>query len=735
MQQEIQDMLSHGIISPSHSPWAAPVVLVRKKDGTLRFCVDYRKLNDVTVKDAYPLPRIDDALDSLTAAKWFSTLDLASGYWQVEIDAQDKEKTAFATRTGFFEFNVLPFGLCNAPSTFQRLMELVLADLQWTSCLIYLDDIIVFGKTFEEHLGRLQVVLEKLKAANLKVKPSKCQLFAKEVQYLGHIISANGIMTDPGKVAVVKEWKVPRSQTEVRSFLGLASYYRRFVQDFATIARPLHKLTEKGAKMVWSAQCQDSFEELKRRLTMAPILAFPDPDKPFLLDTDASDVGIGGVLSQIVDGRERVIAYASRALSRTERNYATTKKELLAVVIFMKQFRHYLLGRRFTLRTDHSSLRWLHSFDQPEGQIARWLEQLASFDYDIVHRPGKSHGNADALSRVPITPESRAVVGQVYEDSEGDGQEWDWRLEQAKDDQLQKIRDWVETHGPKPPEEVKRDPQLRAGKRLEGEGQSSEGRGGGSDSRCPPAQTDVGIPATWWVMQRPRVQEGALASAGPERPTGGVGLVPSQRNKRLLTLVASWEYSPASLGFRIWPPVFTGIARIPYLAASIHRHRSDSLAASIHRPRSDSVAGSQYSPASLGFRSWQPVFTGRARIPQLAASIHRHRSDSVAGSQYSPASLGFRIWPPVFTGIARIPQLAASIHRQRSDSAAGRQYSPATLGFRSWQPVFTGIARIPQLAASTHRPRSDSVAGRQYSPASLGFRSWPPVLTGIARIP
>ncbi|KAL6471884.1 hypothetical protein MHYP_G00205340 [Metynnis hypsauchen] len=461
MQQEVQDMLNHGIIRPSHSPWAAPVVLVRKKDGSLRFCVDYRKLNEVTVKDAYPLPRIDDALDSLAAARWFSTLDLASGYWQVEINTEDKEKTAFVTRTGLYEFDVLPFSLCNAPSTFQHLMELVLADLQWTSCLIYLDDIIVFGRTFEEHLSQLQMVLRKLKEANLKVKPSKCQLFAKEVQYLGHIISQEGIMTDPAKVAAVKEWKVPQSQTEVRSFLGLASYYRRFVQDFATIARPLHKLTEKGAKMIWSAQCQNAFDELKKCLITTPILAFPDPEKPFLLDTDASDVGIGGVLSQIVDGKERVTAYASRALSKTERNYATTKRELLAVVMFMKQFRHYLLGRRFTLRTDHSSLRRLHSFDQPEGQIARWLEQLASFYYDIVHRPGKSHGNADALSRVFMPCDVRAVVGQVYEDLEGDWTRWDWRLEQEKDEQLQKVRNWVENHGPKPHEEVKKDPQLR----------------------------------------------------------------------------------------------------------------------------------------------------------------------------------------------------------------------------------------------------------------------------------
>ena len=414
LQQEVTDhikqMQDSGVIRPSCSPWAAPVVPVRKKDGSLRFCVDYRRLNDVTVKDAYPLPRIDDALDSLANACLFSTLDLKAGYWQCEIDPKDRPKTAFATRQGLFEFNVLSFGLCNAPSTFQRLMDLVLADLQWTTCLVYLDDIIVFGKTFKEHLHRLDEVLSKLGEAGLKVQPSKCHLFSTQVKYLGHIISREGIRADPAKVESVRGWPTPTTQTEVRQFLGLASYYRRFVKGFADIARPLHQLTEKGKHFRWGEDCQQAFLELKHRLTTAPVLAYPDPAKPFILDTDASDVGVGAVLSQEEGGMEHVIAYASRALTKEERKYATTKKELLGMVTFTKFFRHYLLGREFTLRTDHNSLRWLHNFQGLEGQLARWVEQLANFQYKIVHRPGKQHTNADALSRLPALPVDASPV-------------------------------------------------------------------------------------------------------------------------------------------------------------------------------------------------------------------------------------------------------------------------------------------------------------------------------------
>jgi len=398
---QVDDMLKKGVIEPSVSPWAAPVVLVAKKDGKKRFCVDYRALNAVTEKDAYPLPRIDDSLDSLSGMSWFSTLDLMSGYWQVEIEQADRPKTAFATRRGLYQFKVMSFGLCNAPGTFERLMEAVLAGLQYEVCLIYLDDVIVFGSTFEQLLERQARVFTCLLEAGLKLKPSKCTLCAREVKYLGHTISEAGVATDPEKVATVMQWPIPKSITAVRKFLGFCSYYRRYVRHFADIAAPLHQLTTKNSVFHWTEEHQAAFEQLRKALVSAPVLAVPDFTKPFILDTDASGEAIGAVLSQNIDGKERVVAYASRCLDRTERQYCVTRRELLAVVHFIRHFKTYLYGRHFKVRTDHSSLRWLMSFKEPEGQLARWLEQLSEYDFMIEHRPGTRHANADGLSRLP----------------------------------------------------------------------------------------------------------------------------------------------------------------------------------------------------------------------------------------------------------------------------------------------------------------------------------------------
>ena len=241
VRQLLKEMLDQDVIKPTISPWASPVVIVKKKDGSPRFCVDYRKVNTVTRKDAYPLPRVDDTLDTLAGSKWFSTLDLLSGYWQVEVRPEDREKTAFCTPDGLFEFNVMPFGLCNAPATFQRLMDTVLAGLQWTNCLVYLDNVIVLGRTFKEHLSNLKEVFDKFREARLKLKASKCALCQEKVEFLGHIVSADGVATDPKKTEKVANWPVPRSRREVQQFLGLANYYRRFVQDYARIAKPLHR--------------------------------------------------------------------------------------------------------------------------------------------------------------------------------------------------------------------------------------------------------------------------------------------------------------------------------------------------------------------------------------------------------------------------------------------------------------------------------------------------------------
>ena len=400
-QKQVADMLEAGVISPSNSPWASPIVLVKKKDNSIRFCVDYRELNKVTVKDAYPLPRVDDTLDALAGSRWFSSLDLTSGYWQVEMSPQDKEKTAFTTGNGLYEFNVMPFGLCNAPSTFERLMELVLAGLHWETCLVYLDDILIYAQTFEDHVSRLGEIFTRLAKAKLKLKPKKCCLFQSEITYLGHVVAEKGVSTDPQKTCRVRDWPTPCNLKEVRSFIGLCSYYRRFIKDFACIASPLHKLTQKDVGFKWTRECETAFSMLKDRLTSAPVLAFPDFSLPFILDTDASGDGIGGVLSQVQDGQERVIGYASRKLSKSEQNYSVTKRELLAVVHFIKHYKHYLYGKKFMLRTDHGSLRWLYNFKDVQGQLARWLETLSSFDFDIHHRPGHQHKNADALSRIP----------------------------------------------------------------------------------------------------------------------------------------------------------------------------------------------------------------------------------------------------------------------------------------------------------------------------------------------
>ena len=366
--------------------------------------MDYRSLNSKTVKDAYPLPRIDDSLDRLRGALWFCTLDLHSGYWQVEMDEADKPKTAFATRNGLFQFTVMPFGLCNSPATFERLMETVLAGLNFNVCLVYIDDIIVFGKTFEETLDNLENVFSKLQNAGLKLKAAKCALFKEEVLFLGYRVSGSGIHTDPQKVAIVEQWPVPIDASEVRSFVGLCGYYRRFIAGFSTLAKPLFRLTEKGREFIWTPECQEAFEMLKKHLATAPILAHPNFSLPFIVDTDASQQGLGAVLSQYIEGQEKVIAYASRTLSKSERKYCVTRKELLAVVFACKHFRHYLYGHKVTVRTDHSALKWLMSFKDPQGQVARWIEFLSTYDLEIHHRACMKHNKADSLSRYPCMP-------------------------------------------------------------------------------------------------------------------------------------------------------------------------------------------------------------------------------------------------------------------------------------------------------------------------------------------
>ena len=400
VQNDLKEKEAAGIIRKSNSPWAFPIVVVRKKDGTARICVDYRKLNDVTKKDAHPLPRIDDIFDALRGAKYFSTLDLASGYHQVAVAPQDQEKTGFVTPWGHYEYTVMPFGLCNAPATFQRLMALIFSGLIGLDCLIYLDDIIIFSPTFEIHLIRLDKVFNRLKDQNLKIKLTKCKFGLSSVKFLGHIVSSEGIGVDLEKISSIQEWKFPQNVTEMRSFLGLASYYRRFIEDFGKISAPLTRMLENNRPFIWDDEAKKAFNELKSRLVKAPILVYPNFSIPFILDTDASDKGIGAVLFQLgPDQLEHPLAYFSRTLNKHERNYSITRKELLAAIDAIEHFKCYLYGRKFTLRTDHVAIRWLQNFKEPSGQLARWLERLSAFDFIVEHRPGRKHANADALSR------------------------------------------------------------------------------------------------------------------------------------------------------------------------------------------------------------------------------------------------------------------------------------------------------------------------------------------------
>lgn len=399
LKDQINQLLDAGIISESDSPYAAPIILVKKKTGSYRLVCDYRKLNLKTQPLHFPLPLISDLLDTLHGARFYSSLDLSSGYWQMNLDLRDRHKTAFCTQEGQYEWNRLPQGLRNAASSFQRLLERVLVGLKDLQICTYIDDIVVASSTFEEHIERLDVVFSRLSQHNLKVNPKKCQLAKNKINYLGFQVTDGKILPDGRNIETIERFPTPKNIKGVRSFLGLCNFYRKFIPHFADIAMPLTRLTKSGIKFLWSESTERAFEDLKKCLITYPCLRLPNVKAPFILNTDASGCALGAVLSQADEnGDVHPIAYASRRLNDAETRYSTFERETLGVVWGITNFRHYLYGRKFTLFCDQKSLSFTLRL-RDSGRVTRWALTLQEYDYDIRHVPGRENVVADVLSR------------------------------------------------------------------------------------------------------------------------------------------------------------------------------------------------------------------------------------------------------------------------------------------------------------------------------------------------
>lgn len=407
IDKQVKELLNNEIIQPSESPYNSPLWIVPKKPDSKgnkrwRMVIDYRSLNEKTIGDAYPLPNITEILDQLGSAKYFSVFDLASGFHQIPMHEQHARKTAFSTPHGHYEFKRMPFGLKNAPATFQRLMDQVLSGLQGIELFVYLDDIVLYARSLREHQIKFDKLAERLRRANLKLQPDKCEFLRREVGYLGHIISNNGVKPDPAKIRAVKEFPRPRNEKNIKQFLGLAGYYRRFIPNFSKIAKPLTELLKKDNEFAWQKEQADAFTQLRDALCTEPVLQYPDFTKPFVVTTDASGYAIGGILSQGPVGKDSPIAYTSRLLNQAEKNYSTIEKELLAIVYCVNYFRPYLYGRKFQLVTDHKPLVWLTSVKDPTSRLVRWRLKLDEYEYQVIYKAGKTNVNADALSRNPV---------------------------------------------------------------------------------------------------------------------------------------------------------------------------------------------------------------------------------------------------------------------------------------------------------------------------------------------
>lgn len=466
LRKQLKELLDLRLIRPSASPWGAPVLFVRKKDGSMRMCVDYRAINQVTKRNSHPLPRIDECLEQLGGAKYFSSIDLKSGYHQVRIRDEDIPKTAFNTRYGSYEFLVLPFGLTNAPPTFQRLMNSVLGDCLDRFALVYLDDILIFSKTKEDHVKHVHHVLDRLRDAQLVANLKKCEFFKTELEFVGYLVSGAGILPSPGKVKAIREWPIPTNVQEVRQFVGLASHYRRFIRNFSTMSSALTDLTRgvgpKKRAVEWNKECQVAFDTIKDHMTSAPVLLPPDPELPYVIETDASDFGVGAVLLQEgKDGRMHPIAFESKKLSPAERNYPAQERELLGILHALRSWRCFVEGRHYIVRTDHHPLQYFRSRTKPPPpRLIRWIAELELYDPEIHYKCGVDNQVPDLLSRRdgPNCHSDEASLEPEYLYALKSIEESDWprfyAMEESKwpeayKDLLMKHRDKFVKHGDK----------------------------------------------------------------------------------------------------------------------------------------------------------------------------------------------------------------------------------------------------------------------------------------------